>query len=370
MSRIETLGTVNRPEIRAANAYVAEYAASADAALQGIWAKKRIIASGISPIVEEMVDIHADSNSGGKKFRGALVTLGYEASGGIDRERAVRASLASEVIHNAFLVHDDVMDNTPVRRGKPAVHRRYASLGQEKFPNKDSDHYGISMAIDVGDLGAAVAYEILMESGFSSDRTLAAIKRLNAVIINTTFGEALDMGFNPLSPDIKTRDILQLHFYKTAEYSFIGPLQIGATLAGGDEETLTNLQRFALPLGIAFQIKDDILGMFGDEKSLGKPVDSDIKEGKNTLLIIKARQEGTIEDRRFLDSVYGNQHITAEELERVRQIIKMSGSLNYSERMMEHLTSSAIRNATRISPDPQLQAIFVGIASSMLSREN
>lgn len=371
MTRTETEHTHNSEAegIQTATSYITSYAQSVEGILEKIWTRKRAEASRISPIVEEMVGIHQESNLGGKKFRGALVQLGYEASGGEDKDSILRASVAFEIVHNAFLVHDDIMDNTALRRGRPAVHRRYATLGETRFPNRDSDHYGISMGINVGDLGAATAYDILLEIDFPPEKVLAAIRRLNQVIRRTTFGEALDLGYNPLSPDLKPKDILRLHLYKTAEYSFAGPLQMGAILAGADDDTLLRLSKFALPLGIAFQIKDDILGMFADEQSLGKPVDSDIKEGKNTLLILKAKEFGGLEEQRFLDYAYGNPHIIQEELERVRQIVKSTGSLDYSDRMMRHLANSAKRNAIKITPDPQWQTIFLGLANSMVRRE-
>ncbi|MBI2032542.1 MAG: polyprenyl synthetase family protein [Candidatus Levybacteria bacterium] len=316
-----------------------------------------------------MVDIHAESNLGGKKFRGALVQLGYESAGGQDRDGILRASLAFEVVHNAFLVHDDIMDNTDLRRGRLSVHRRYATLGEEKFPTRDADHFGVSMGINVGDLGAATAYEILIDTNFPPEKVLAAIRRLNRVIIMTTFGEALDLGFNPLSPDMRPRDILRLHLYKTAEYSFAGPLQLGAILADADVDTLLRLSKFALPLGISFQIKDDILGMFASEQLLGKPVDSDIKEGKNTLLILKARELGNLEEQEFLDYAYGNPRATQEDLERIRQIVKSTGSLEYSEGMMRRLADNAKRNATKITSNPQWQTIFYGLADLMTARD-
>jgi geranylgeranyl diphosphate synthase type I len=350
--------------------YLSWYRQAANQVLEEIWSKKKSEVAKISPLIVEMFKIHEDLSYFGKKMRGALVQLGYESAGGRESQAILRASVAIEILHNSFLIHDDIMDKTDLRRGEPTVHRQYTTFGREKLVKKNADHYGMAMAINLGDLGAATAYEVLTETNFPQEYVLTAIGRLNQIIKKTTFGEALDLSYNFSLGNLKPKDILRIHLFKTAEYSVVGPLQLGAILAGASKDRLAILAKYGLPLGLAFQIKDDILGMFADENTLGKPVDSDVKEGKNTLLILKALEWGSFTQKEFLEYTYGNPDVTKEELEKVREIIKSTGSLAYSEKMMKELVAAAKRKVPDITPDLRLQNVFLGLADFIIERES
>ncbi|MCC6043181.1 MAG: polyprenyl synthetase family protein, partial [Candidatus Verstraetearchaeota archaeon] len=239
---------------------------------------------------------------GGKRLRPLLMILGYAGSKGVVDNRIVRASISIELVHSYLLMHDDVMDRDEFRRGRPTVWRAFRDLHAEAYGLEEATHYGYSMAIIAGDLAAAYAVQALLRSEFEYDVVLKAVELMQDVIEKTGHGQILDMTLEkePLSA-VKEEDVLEVHKLKTALYTIDGPLRMGGILARADEDLLKAYTRYAIPVGIAFQLQDDILGVFGDEAIVGKPVDSDIKEGKRTLLVVKAWERATPEQRRVME---------------------------------------------------------------------
>jgi len=235
------------------------------------------------------------------------------------------------------------------------------------FPNTDAYHFGISMAIIAGDILAALGNEILCVLNLKEEYKTSAIARLNNVIHTVIYGEALDI-LSELKP-VTQKDVEKVHKLKTASYTIEGPLQIGALLAGANNEQLKTLSDYAIPLGVAFQIQDDILGMFGDEQKVGKPCDSDLKEGKQTLLILKALEKASQEQKDIIKSALGNPDITKEQLEQVRQIIKDTGSLQYSQDLAKQLIEKAKSIIMNSDFQQQGKDFLIGIADYMLERE-
>ncbi len=159
--------------------------------------------------------------------------------------------------------------------------------------------------------------------------------------INTTLGEMLDVELPYLKETRMEDDVMMIHRLKTAEYTITYPLIVGAILAGGSEKLLADIKRLGYSLGIAFQIQDDILGVFGDEKQLGKSVTSDIEEGKNTLLIIQALKNCNLKQKEILDKYYGQGKIGGKELSSIREVFKEAGALKYSQEKADQLIKDA-----------------------------
>ncbi len=261
---------------------------------------------------------------GGKRLRPALVYYGYKLLGGDDSKDILKASLAMELVHAFLLIHDDIMDQSNLRRGKATLHKLYE--------NGNSQRFGESMGILAGDLSFCLAFQLLLSTNFSSKQKTQVLQRLQDTIINTIYGQELDIRLetNGLS---KPSEILDVYRLKTAQYTFECPLHIGAMLAGANQEDLKIISDYSIPAGIAFQIKDDILGMFGDQKKTGKPVGSDLQQGKQTLLIAKALQKANKAQREKIRCALGNRDLTKKELVEIRRVIEKAGALEFAEKL-------------------------------------
>jgi len=289
------------------------------------------------------------ASAGGKRLRPAFCYFGYRACGGKDKKRILKPALALELDHMALLIHDDIIDNSDLRRGKPTIYK--AS--------------GLPVAILVGDLTLSLADEILTALSFPANLLKQAKKYFDLLKFEVVGGEYLDVLGGKTE-----KEIFKILEYKTARYSIVRPLQIGAALAGAPTKVFVIFEKYGIPAGIAFQIKDDLLGMFGKEEVIGKPADSDLKEGKKTLLVIKAIEALKGEEKRKFLELLGNPNCTSEDLEWVRGIIKKTGSLEYSEKLAKELIEKA-RAAVKEAP---LQAegkdFLIGITDYIIEREH
>ncbi|OGZ33361.1 MAG: hypothetical protein A3I88_00390 [Candidatus Portnoybacteria bacterium RIFCSPLOWO2_12_FULL_39_9] len=269
----------------------------------------------------------------GKRLRALLVNLGYFSANGKNRKGILKASLAIELIHNFLLIHDDIIDQDRLRRGQLSLH----SLYQKKFFN--NQHTGISLAMISGDIISVWGYENLINSDFDEKLKIKAIKILNETIEKTCYGEMIELILKKRK--IAEKDILNISKYKTAYYTFVNPLKIGAVLAGRDRGFLEKIEKFGLPLGIAFQIQDDILGLFGSQKEIGKPIGSDIKENQPNLLIFKTLTLANLKDRQKFKNYLGQPTINQKDIREIKRIVKESGSLKYCRRKAGDLIKKA-----------------------------
>lgn len=187
-----------------------------------------------------------NSCKGGKRIRGVLVKMGYEMVKPLEVE-ILRIGAAIEILHAAILIHDDVIDQSATRRNQPTL---YKALG--------GDHYGISQAISLGDIGLYLPIKIIADANFRNSLKIKAIRHLSQTIIDTGWGEVLDVELSN-KKETSLKDIILLYKLKTAQYTISGPLVLGSLLAGGEEDLIRNLEAFGEKLGIAFQIHDDIL---------------------------------------------------------------------------------------------------------------
>ena len=274
---------------------------------------------------------------GGKRVRAILMIVGYKMMGGENEEAIIKASTSLELIQSYLLIHDDIMDESELRRGKATVHKIYEEKHLKMGFGGRPKRFGESMAIILGDLADAYAMQILASSDFHPELKVKAIHKLNEIIEYTGYGQIIDI-YSGVMENFREEDLLLLHKYKTARYTIEGPLALGIILAGKEP---AGIEKFAIPVGIAFQLQDDILGLFGNEEELGKPVTSDLAEGKKTLLIIKALENGNEEDRRIILEALGNPAVTYEQLERVREVVKCTGSLEYSRSLAERMVEEA-----------------------------
>lgn len=305
-----------------------------------------------------LAKLFAERNFGGKTLRGCLVRLGYELAGGKPTGEIYKPAVAIEIFQTSVLAHDDVIDKSPTRRGKPTI---YNELG--------GDHYAISQTICLGDIGFFLAARLISESRFEEKDKNMAITLFSQMVINTGYGQMLDIELPRLTKNKTDEAVLQIHRLKTSYYTIIYPLSIGAVLAGAKTPLLRQFETFGENLGIAFQIQDDILGVFGDERKLGKSVTSDIEEGKNTLLITYAQRNANKTQKQILAEHYGAGHINAREHELVKKVFRETGSLDFSRKKAREYVARAKRVVPRITKDIAKRELLGQLAELLVSRE-
>ncbi len=304
---------------------------------------------------------------GGKRIRAAMVHYGYLCLSDQKQDQIIKASMCIELIQSFLLIHDDIIDKSDLRRGNSTLHKSYESICKNKYPNTDANHFSVSMAIIAGDILVTFANEILTKLDLEQEYKISAIRKLNQTTETVIYGQVLDV-FSELKP-ITKKQVEQIQKLKTASYTIEGPLHIGALLAGANEQQLKILSDYGMALGTAFQIQDDILGMFGDEEKVGKPCDSDLKEGKQTLLILKALEKASEEQKDIIKSALGNPNLTKEQLEQVRQIIKQTSSLEYSQNLAKQLIEQAKSVIINYNFKQEGKDFLIEIADYMLKRE-
>ena len=339
--------------------YLSQYNQDIQPVIDNFFESEKKMVEKIAPIAKIMVDDLKEFLEGGKKLRGALTLLGYEMFGGAHKNTGLLASLVIEIVHAALLIHDDFMDRDDLRRGKPTIHKKYSKYGE---------HYGASMAVNIGDEGLFTAMNLLSSLDIDGEKKAYATKFLSRLLMETGLGQALDISYE--KEKFREEDILRLHRYKTAEYTISGPISIGAILAGASEKDLVKIKEFGIPIGIAFQIRDDELGLFGKEKELGKPVDSDLRESKATLLIIKAFESAKGADLEFLKFAWGNKNLSMKEIEKVREIIKRAGVIKYSEKLSREYVRDGSKFIPKVTKSLRYQKLLSDLAEFTIERQS
>lgn len=306
-----------------------------------------------------------------KRLRGSFVYYGYKLLGGKKEKEILRTSMSIELIHTALLMHDDFMDQDDTRRGKPTTHEYYKSFHENKNFRFNSLHYGESMAVTVGDVALLAGYEILGKSGFDNNLRNRTLNRTFRGIVNTALGQTYDITLEGKGI-ASEKDITDLHHAKTAIYTYENPLHIGAILAGAKKKDLDLISEYAIPGGIAFQLQDDILGLYGNPEKTGKPAHSDLRQGKMTLLIIKALEFGNKNQQKRLREIWGKRNLTENDANEARKIVKETGSLEYSQKVSVKWAKKAQKAIPKMEKMGwEKKAIYYldGIAQYMVERE-
>ena len=321
-----------------------------------------------NPIIRPFREDLADLNTGGKMLRGMLVNLGYQIAVHMNGEAACNAAesdmlaLAFEIFQTGVLVHDDIIDNAGTRRGKITVHRRYEhrlNVRETKMvaAGEKPGNLAKSAAICVGDLGIYYANKQIVDNYAQNEHLAALIGYFDDIVVQTIRGELLDVVLpyeiqdDKYSPEEKKKllekSIWDIYYLKTAGYSVIGPLHLGMILGGADEKQMKALDRVAEDIGIAYQIMDDILGVFADPEKLGKDVGSDITEFKQTILYMYVCTMKPEYEEELLQ-IYGKKRISDAELDEVQRIFRESGALAYAQEMLGDCFERAEKRLARI----------------------
>jgi len=306
--------------------------------------------------------------AGGKRLRAAFMYWGYKAAGGKDDEKIIEASMSIELTHIFLLIHDDIIDRDSFRHGVPAMHKVYEKMAKRLYLKKDPQHFGNSMAMIVGDIAAAAGNEIIFNARFAPEKILKALAKLQKIVSVTVTGEMMDVVLEARGK-ASEEEIRRVHENKTAKYTIEGPLHLGALLAGAKGKILDDLSAYAVPVGIAFQVQDDILGVFGSEKKMGKPVCSDLREGKQTFLVVKAMEMGSGSDRRLINRLLGNKNVSVEEIESFKEVLRKTGSLSYSQNLARSLVDKGKKALEKSAIQKDAKDFMIGIADYIVNRE-
>ena len=291
-----------------------------DAALRDFLEERSAALPEALPLISEIAGL---IEAGGKRLRPLFCYWGYRAAGGTHGAPIVRAAAALELLHTFALVHDDIIDGSTERRGRPTVHVTR----------------GADVALLVGDLALVLADAALLTSGFEQDVLLAALVAYSRMRQEVISGQYLDVA--SVSEPISEEQARRIAVLKSGNYTSEEPLLIGATLAGAPETVLAALSRFGRPLGEAFQLRDDLLGTFGDRAVVGKPTDSDIREGKRNLLFAKTVAALTGEEHDFFTSRWGAASLTSQEVDRLRGLVDSCGARAATEALLQELATAA-----------------------------
>jgi geranylgeranyl diphosphate synthase type I len=349
----------------------APFRARVAAALDGFLDAK---AEGLEPLGDDAARHLAEARavvSGGKRFRAAFCHWGFRAIAGSSYDDSVegalvRACASLELLHASALVHDDYMDASATRRGRPAAHRGFAAEHRADGWRGDPEHYGASAAILLGDLLLSWSDELLRRCGLPTDRVVAALEVFDLCRTEVICGQFLDVSVQARgSADVDAA--MTVLRYKSAKYSIERPLHIGATLAGGSPEQLRELSDFGLPLGEAFQLRDDLLGVFGDPSTTGKPAGDDLVEGKRTVLVALALDGASSADAARLDAALGTP-LTEADVAELRAIIDASGAHEQVEQVIGDLAEKASTSLAGAALDPRARDVLLQLATSATVR--
>ncbi len=302
-----------------------------------------------SPRTKELVGVGEEFTlRGGKRLRALLIVAGYWSAGCSLEEidRVLDLGAAIELLQSYLLIHDDIMDKDELRRGGPTAHVTFTKRCIEQGW-RECLHYGISQAITLGDFLEACAVGLLVAPRIPTHVIRELIKTYSRGLRKVAYGQFLDVILSQLPlAEISEKDVLLVYKLKTSSYTIELPLHLGALACVVDHaKILDDLSRYAIPAGIAFQIRDDIIGLYGSPQVTGKPAGSDVKGKKKTLLVVKAYELAEEAERKFLRNVYEvleSQQINDLHINRVREIVEATGSLNYSEKLIDKYVSEAL----------------------------
>lgn len=297
----------------------------------------------VDPDCAEVADALADMVGEGKRLRAGFCYWGWRGTGAADDDLIVRAASALELVQAAALLHDDLIDASDTRRGLPAAHRRLQREHSRRGWQGDSERFGAAAAILAGDLCLAASARLLHEATATMplDRRRAGLAVYDTMTMQLMAGQYLDVlvGARGEDPDplATARRVIS---YKTINYTVARPLELGGRLAGAGEATLASYAEYAAALGEGFQLRDDLLGVFGDPAATGKPAGDDLREGKQTVLVAVARAVANPAQAALLQRV-GDPELTDDEIDDLRTVLHDTGAHAEVERQIEALAARA-----------------------------
>ncbi len=323
------------------------------------------VSEDLAPLMEALTALLA----GGKRLRPAFAYWGWRGAGGDarDDDAALRASASLEFLQACALIHDDVMDGSDTRRGLPAAHRRFAGVHREAGWLGSHEAFGMGAAILLGDLCLSWSDEVLLTSGFGPEPLTRAKTVYDEMRTELMAGQYLDLLEQARGGGSVERALTVVR-YKSAKYTIERPLHLGAALAGADAAVFEAYTGYGLPLGEAFQLRDDILGVFGDPEETGKPAGDDLREGKRTVLIATAVEQSSPTQAEVIRRYLGDPGLGSDGVSALREIIDSTGALRRTEALIDELLSRSLESLGSTALDPQAHEVLTGLAYAATRR--
>ncbi len=334
--------------------------------------------AGTGPGTTVMTDQISTLLDGGKRLRAAFCYWSFRAHGGASsgaaRDAVVRIGAALELFQAAALLHDDVMDASDTRRGRPTAHRVFEARHREQRWSGDADRFGTAAAILLGDLCLVACHR---EAGAALDALPADVGRsardmLDAMTSEVVVGQYLDVlvqaeawGLDPVADEERARLVLRA---KSARYSVERPLMLGAVLAGATPDQVAAISAAGLPLGEAFQLRDDLLGVFGDPEVTGKPAGDDLREGKRTVLVARTLAAADDDAHLLVTKHLGDPRLTDDDVMALRAAIAGSGAVAGVEDLIDELATAGLSALAAADLDPHGREVLTGLAHAAVDR--
>lgn len=343
----------------------------------------------ISPDLAPVVDYSKALLQGGKRFRALFAYYAWAGTLPValrkqspqelaaSSEAMVGITSALEMFHAAALVHDDILDQSATRRGEPAVHKKFEALHRAAGYAGTPERFGIGGGVLTGDLLLSWSSEMFgralagAPSQEIQDSCRDQFAKMRTEVMAGQYLDVLEENAaltRPVSEGVWRANRVML--YKTAKYSLEAPMLIGAAFAGADEELLHGFSTFAVPLGLAFQLKDDILGVFGDPTVTGKPVGDDLREGKRTVLVGLTREALSTSVAKVFDEMLTSGELDEDQIKSLQQTIVGSGALAKTERMMEDLANQSLEALSTLEIAEPSRQKLQALALKVIQRNN
>jgi geranylgeranyl diphosphate synthase type I len=355
--------------------------------LDDFCAERRHEFEAISPDLVPVVDYTNSLLRGGKRFRALFCYWSWAAALDVaakPQDEAQRAKSADamvgicsslEMFHAAALVHDDLLDQSDTRRGAPSIHRRFEQLHKDSGWVGSPERFGVAGSVLVGDLMLGWSSELFgtaLLDAADTETEAASRAEFSKMRVEVMAGQYLDVleenaaTTRPIEEAVGRANRVIL--YKTAKYSIEAPLLIGAAFAGATPSTLRGLSAFGIPLGMAFQLRDDVLGVFGDPEVTGKPAGDDLREGKRTVLVALTLQSLPTSSAQLFDELLAQRDLTPDQIAFMQQTIVESGALAKTERMIEELADESLANLEELELDAYAKGQLQGLALKVINR--
>lgn len=299
------------------------------------------ISSDLSPVSASLTSFLLDS---GKRLRPLFAYAGFTAAGGSIEKSAIRAMAALELLQACALIHDDLMDGSDTRRGKPSIHRHFESVHVQEQLDGFAPQYGLSAAVLLGDLALVWSDQMLNTAGLTNEQIARVLPFYNEMRVELMAGQFLDI-HEQTQKDSSVDRSMKIARYKSGKYTIERPLHLGAAMANSSSDVTAALSAYGLPLGEAFQLRDDLLGVFGDPSVTGKPAGDDLREGKRTVLIAMTHERQTSAQLEVYKKHFGKPDINAEGVAILQEIIESTGAKAELEATIDRLTEQSLSAA-------------------------
>ena len=326
-------------------------------------------AKKVDPNYEKLLsDMQQHLLRGGKRLRPTLMLLGYQAAEGDNIDLALDAALSLEIFHSFVLMHDDVMDGDDRRHGAPNITGIYQRRFARQLPPQEARKTAESIAILAGELNEAFTFEIIANLKLPAEVRFELMAHMQSVLFETGAGQQLDV-ISPTWKNPNKKNIEKVNFYKTAQYTITSPLNFGVIASTKSNSLKNDFAEYGKEVGAAFQMTDDMLGMFGTSRQTGKPVATDLREGKRTMLIYFAKQLAKPLEWQAISSRLGRDDLSNEDVKMVRNILKESGAQAKANVAIRDHLEKAIEIVKKMQVNDEIKELLVAFAGYCVERK-